>query len=192
MRIIPPDAWRGASGNKRGWNIINKLMNSYIATTATGDIIVEITDDRKLMLNGTQIDIEISKTSTVKKVKFGNRYYDVFVQEISPMYYEIWINHRIIPVRLQDSREQIIAKLNRNLGGKREAVTMKAPMPGMVTRIEIELGQRVDPGTGLLILEAMKMENEIKSPINGHVKSIDVVPNSTVEKGQTLLVIDPL
>jgi biotin carboxyl carrier protein len=64
---------------------------------------------------------------------------------------------------------------------------LKAPMPGLVVRLEVEPGQTVPPGGGVLVLEAMKMENELRSPAGGRVRTVLVRPGQAVEKGQVLV-----
>lgn len=64
-----------------------------------------------------------------------------------------------------------------------------APMPGLVLRVDVEEGQSVTTGTGMVVLEAMKMENEIKSPLDGTVDVIHVAPGQAVEKGAVLAVL---
>ena len=65
-------------------------------------------------------------------------------------------------------------------------------MPGMIVKINVEPEQKVKKGEGLVIVEAMKMENEITSPLDGTVKEIKVAPQQAVEKGETLLTIEPI
>ncbi len=67
---------------------------------------------------------------------------------------------------------------------------VKAPIPGLVTKILLSEGDTVTHGQGVMILEAMKMENEIKSPIDGKIKKLNVKPGQNVEKGQPLFVIE--
>jgi len=71
-------------------------------------------------------------------------------------------------------------------------LTIKAPMPGLVVAVEVQIGDVVAPGSGLLILEAMKMENEIRSQAKARVRKIDVEKSSRVEKGQTLIHLEPV
>jgi pyruvate carboxylase subunit B len=66
---------------------------------------------------------------------------------------------------------------------------VKAPMPGLIVKVEVEAGQVVQKGTGLLVIEAMKMENEIRASHSGTVAEIKVSPGQAVEKGQLLMVI---
>jgi pyruvate carboxylase subunit B len=79
------------------------------------------------------------------------------------------------------------------VGGDRGRVAgaLKAPMPGLVVRIQVQPGQEVDAGAPLVVLEAMKMENELKAPGPAVIKAIRVTPGDAVEKGQVLLELDP-
>ena len=67
---------------------------------------------------------------------------------------------------------------------------VKAPIPGLVTKILLGEGDTVTHGQGVMILEAMKMENEIKSPVDGKIKKLNVKPGHNVEKGQPLFEIE--
>ena len=92
---------------------------------------------------------------------------------------------------VEDERSRHI----RLLAGSAKAVdghsVLKAPMPGMVLRVLVAVGDRVGPGTPLLALEAMKMENELKAAAPGVVTAVLVVPGRAVEKGEKLLEIGP-
>ncbi len=62
-------------------------------------------------------------------------------------------------------------------------------MPGLVVRVEVEPGQQVTAGAPLVVLEAMKMENQLAAPAAGTVTEVRVRPGATVEKGAVLVVI---
>ena len=64
---------------------------------------------------------------------------------------------------------------------------LKAPMPGMVMKVAVEEGQRVEAGAALVVLEAMKMENELRAPVAAVVKGVKVKAGQAVEKGQVLV-----
>ncbi|HEX8394810.1 MAG TPA: acetyl-CoA carboxylase biotin carboxyl carrier protein subunit [Longimicrobium sp.] len=68
--------------------------------------------------------------------------------------------------------------------------TILAPMPGLVLKVEVEVGQTVRAGQGVVVVEAMKMENELKAPADGVVASIAVAPGQTVDKGAVLIVLE--
>jgi len=68
--------------------------------------------------------------------------------------------------------------------------TIVAPMPGLVLKIEVAVGDAVRAGQGVVVVEAMKMENELKAPADGVVASIAVQPGQTVDKGATLITLE--
>ncbi|MDI9429707.1 MAG: acetyl-CoA carboxylase biotin carboxyl carrier protein subunit, partial [Spirochaetota bacterium] len=72
---------------------------------------------------------------------------------------------------------------------KAEATTVKAPMPGLILRIEVKEGQKVAKNQLLLIMEAMKMENEIYAPCEGVVTKISVTQGQQLQSDDDLLVI---
>lgn len=65
--------------------------------------------------------------------------------------------------------------------------TLKAPMPGLVVRVAVEEGAKVEAGSPLVVLEAMKMENELRAASAGTVKAIHIQPGTAVEKGALLV-----
>lgn len=68
--------------------------------------------------------------------------------------------------------------------------TLAAPMPGKVVRIEVEAGQSVEPGDGLIVIEAMKMENEFRAAGAGTVKEVRVQIGQAVNAGDILIVVE--
>ena len=80
----------------------------------------------------------------------------------------------------------------RTRGGKVETngQVLKAPMPGKVVLVEVEIGQAVKPGDGLVVLEAMKMENEFRAAVAGHVKEVRVAVGQAVNPGDVLVIIE--
>ena len=90
-------------------------------------------------------------------------------------------------VRVVDERTRHIESLTGRGEVRAGPSILKAPMPGLVVRILVSPGQPVEPGQGLLVLEAMKMENELRATAPGVVAAIPVVPGQAVEKGQFLI-----
>ena len=88
-----------------------------------------------------------------------------------------------------DERTRAIREMT---GGADDAAdkTILAPMPGLVLKVEVEVGQAVRAGQGVVVVEAMKMENELKAPADGVVASIFVQPGQTVDKGAVLIVLE--
>lgn len=92
---------------------------------------------------------------------------------------------------VQDERARHIRELTGQAAGARRGGVVSAPMPGLVLRVNVEVGQSVDEGAGLVVLEAMKMENEIRAPSAGEITEICVEPGEAVEKGVPLVEIGP-
>jgi biotin carboxyl carrier protein len=69
----------------------------------------------------------------------------------------------------------------------RASLEIQAPMPGLVTKVEVEKGTNVEEGAGLVVLEAMKMENQIRAPVKGTVGEVYASEGAAVERGETLL-----
>lgn len=88
-----------------------------------------------------------------------------------------------------DERTRHIRSLTGNGAAKAAGGVLKAPMPGLVLRLQVESGQRVSAGTPLLVLEAMKMENQLRAPVDGVIGEIRVAPGAAVEKGQVLITL---
>ncbi len=91
-------------------------------------------------------------------------------------------------IRVEEETRYIIR--TRGAAGAERGQVLKAPMPGRVTLIEVAVGQTVAPGDGLIVLEAMKMENEFKAQVTGTVKEIRVGPGQAVNPGDVLVVIE--
>jgi biotin carboxyl carrier protein len=90
-------------------------------------------------------------------------------------------------VEVVDERTRHIRSLTAGAERKRGPVILRAPMPGLVVRVLVEPGQEVAVGAGLVVLEAMKMENELKAPAAGTVGAVRAQAGQAVEKGQVLV-----
>ena len=90
-------------------------------------------------------------------------------------------------VEAMDERTRHIRSLTGAVAGERGAAPLKAPMPGLVVRVLAEPGQGVTRGSGVVVLEARKMENELKASADARVKAVRVRAGEPVEKGQVLV-----
>lgn len=101
--------------------------------------------------------------------------------------YTVKVNGNSYEVNLADSLDLLIKQMGFEVGAAKQVNAIKAPMPGLVLEISVEVGQEVQEGDNLLILEAMKMENSFTSPRAGVIKSIVVNKGQAVDKGQLLI-----
>jgi biotin carboxyl carrier protein len=100
---------------------------------------------------------------------------------------EISVNGRTFRVEVIDPREW---RSKGSAGGSEGRQKIAAPMPGRVIRVLVEVNQEVEAGQGLIVVEAMKMQNEMKSPKAGRVAEIKTAPGAAVNPGEVLMVIE--
>ena len=100
---------------------------------------------------------------------------------------ELKVNGNVYLVSIKDQYDQLLQQLGMDVFQKSKVQEVKAPMPGLVLNVLVKVGQEVNKGDNLLVLEAMKMENILKSTTAGTVKSIQVAKGDKVEKNAVLL-----
>ena len=149
-------------------------------------------EDSDIDVDGVHHQINIRRDQELIELILDNVRYKVFIKERIESSFEIWINNYVLDANVEDHRVSFLRKFPSRGSEASQISTIKAPMPGLVTAIEVAVGDEIECGTGLIILEAMKMENEIRAATDGRVRSIEVQRNTTVEKGQTLLIIEPI
>jgi len=91
--------------------------------------------------------------------------------------------------RLRDTRAPKLAR--RRAGADTARGEVHAPMPGLIVDVLVEAGAAVEAGQPVVIMEAMKMQNELVAPLQGKVAKVSVAPGAAVEAGQLLLAIEP-
>ena len=101
------------------------------------------------------------------------------------MYYSV--NGKNYELKLSNELDQLLLKMGMGKSKDNKMDVVKAPMPGLVLHILVEIGQSIEKGDSLIILEAMKMENIIKATGSGIVKAIKVSTKDAVEKNQVLI-----
>lgn len=123
----------------------------------------------------------------------GGHSYDVFARQItrpdtSGSYYEIFVAGQRFEAHVEDEREKALAG---SISGAHESgeASVRAPMPGLVLGLPLEPGAQIERGQTVAILEAMKMENDLASPISGTIKEIKVSKGQTVNQGDVLVVV---
>ena len=101
--------------------------------------------------------------------------------------YVVKVNGNISTIRIIKPAEKIAEKIGINKNTSLNVNTLKAPMPGLILEILVTKSVTVKKGDPIIILEAMKMENILTSPIDGVIKNIEVKAQQTVEKNNVLI-----
>ena len=97
------------------------------------------------------------------------------------------VNNKEVKLIVKTAMDELLSKMGLNNNHTSKARDIGAPMPGLILDIVVNEGDEVKKGDKLLILEAMKMENIIKSPGDGKIKSIIVSKGESVDSGQKLI-----
>jgi biotin carboxyl carrier protein len=127
----------------------------------------------------------------VRMVTLGNEVHRVVVRPGSTRgTYTLWLDGYRFEVEALDERMRTIRELSGAAAGPKGPAPIIAPMPGLVVRINAKVGDQVQAGQGLVVMEAMKMENELRAQAAGTVKSILVSTGTAVEKGMLLIELE--
>lgn len=148
---------------------------------------VEKIEDGKFRIDDKEreVSVEVIEDGVYSLIVDGQSY-EVAVRE-EKKGFVIDIGAHSIPVKLEDPFK---AKTSSGKGGVEGEAVIASPMPGRVVGVKVTVGQVVKEGEGVVLVEAMKMENELHAPKDGKVKSILVKVGEAVEGGQDLLVIE--
>jgi acetyl/propionyl-CoA carboxylase alpha subunit len=104
--------------------------------------------------------------------------------------YTLWLDGYRFEVEALDERTRAIRELSGTTAGPSGPAPLKAPMPGLIVRINVAVGDSVQAGQGLVVMEAMKMENELRAVAAGRVRAVHASPGSAVEKGALLIELE--
>lgn len=127
----------------------------------------------------------------VRMVTIGNEVHRVVVRPGATRgTYTLWLDGYRFDVEALDERTKAIRELSGAGAGPSGPAPLKAPMPGLIVRVNVQIGDQVQAGQGIVVMEAMKMENELKASAAGRVKSIVVTPGTAVEKGALLVELE--
>ena len=144
----------------------------------------------EVTIAGETVYVDAVRSSrTIYSVIEEGQQFEVVVDEKGGHDFDVLVGGRIFHMESVDERTRLLA-------GSAAAVatgpqTVSAEMPGKVVKVSVPVGSAVSEGKGIVVLEAMKMENEIPSPIDGVVVEIAVREGDTVEAGSTLFIVEP-
>ncbi len=162
-------------------------------------------------IDGHQKDISVRLEGQRVFAEIDDRQYEIEVHESGPNSYLLISQGRIFDCRVEGRPESgkainVVVRTSQfavTLSDPRrlrslaptsaqadDAARIVAPMPGKVVRVLVEVGQQVEAGAGLIVVEAMKMQNEMKSPKQGTVVALNTQPGATVNGGDVLAVVE--
>ena len=158
--------------------------------TVNGEKSEVLLDDLGVQLGEARVTagVEDLAGTPVKLVTIGDEVHRVVVRKGETRgAYTIWLDGHRYDVEAVDERTYAIRQLSGARAGASGPAPLKAPMPGLVVRVNVAVGDTVAAGQGLVVIEAMKMENELRAAAAGRVKAVRAVVGQPVEKGALLV-----
>lgn len=152
-----------------------------------------IQEEGQWFLNDTQVnwDAQLQPNGLIS-ILFNNKSYTAIIEKTDLKNKELVlrINGQVHKVAIKEPIDQLLSSMGLDLKAMQKVEPVRAPMPGMILKILVEPGQQINKGDGLLILEAMKMENVLKASGPATVKAIRAEEKTAVEKGAILIELE--
>ena len=159
-----------------------------------GDEEIEVTHDGcEVHVDGAKLEAHIAEVegTPVRMLTVGDEVHRIIVRRGATRgRYTLWVDGFRHEVEALDERMRAIRELAGATAGPTGPAPLVAPMPGMVVRVQVQVGDVVQPGQGLVVMEAMKMENELRATAAATVKAVVVQPGTAVEKGALLIELE--
>jgi biotin carboxyl carrier protein len=146
--------------------------------------------DSAFLVNGVPVELDLSTIGNDSThVLYQNKSFNTEIVELNKTdkTCKIKVNGNIYQISIEDQFDVLLKQLGLDNLTANKVLEIKAPMPGLVLKVLVEEGTEVKKGDNLVILEAMKMENILKSSTDGVVKKILIKQGNKVEKNQILV-----
>jgi biotin carboxyl carrier protein len=167
-------------------------MNDFVITIEEDKNQISLINETEAKLNGEKINYELQKLNYQTYIlRINNSVYEISSEQVNSEKFSFLVNgieiNLIARTALQERAKKLIDASKSSSGS---IVDINAPMPGMILKINKNNGDDIKKGESVLILEAMKMENDVKSPVTGKIKKLFVTKGNAVEKGDRLFSIE--
>ena len=149
--------------------------------------------DGQWYLDNGPVDLDIQvQPNGLFSVLYNGKSYTAVVEKVDRKAKELSlrIDGQVYKIEIKEAIDQLLSSMGMDMKAMQKVEPVKAPMPGMILKVLVEPGQQINKGDGLLILEAMKMENVLKATASATVKSIKAIERTAVEKGAVLIELE--
>jgi len=162
----------------------------YAASVGDKTFVIDVNRDDQVTLDGETIPVDLRSLdqATAYSLLLDHDSYEVMVNEANGDYQVLVLGH-LFTVRVEDERARRLAQAAHGFAPPSGEIQIKSPMPGLIVAIPVEEGQLVKQGDVLMVLESMKMENELKAPRDGTVAGLRVQMRQSVEQHQLLVTL---
>jgi biotin carboxyl carrier protein len=150
---------------------------------------VELGADGTITVNGQVRTVDFRNISeSLYSALIDNQSVEALVEFRDGVYQILMLGDQY-EVDVQDERQQRLLSASSGFAEHQGEVTVRSPMPGLIVEVRVAEGQQVEKGASLVVLESMKMENDIKAPKAGTVSKITVRKGDSVEQNKPLLTL---
>lgn len=166
------------------------MLQLTVNESSTYEVAIE---DGKIDINGKTADLDVSQQPNgLISVLHNGKSYTAIIESVDRKAKEMVmrLNGQLYKTSIKEPIDLLLSNMGLDLKAMHKAEPIKAPMPGMVLKILVTPGQQINKGDGLVILEAMKMENILKATGPATVKAIKVNERTAVEKGTVLIELE--
>jgi biotin carboxyl carrier protein len=163
---------------------------TYITTIDGREYQIEVIDENHISVDGKVYEVDFLSVAgqPVYSLLLDGKSFESYVYPDENAW-QVLLQGRLYPATVEDEHEKKLRASARDGVSEREEFHLKAPMPGLVVSVPITEGQEVHKGEVLVVLESMKMQNELKSPRGGVVSRLRIKAGDRVEQHQTLLTV---
>ena len=164
----------------------------YVVDIAGDRVTVDL-DGASAAIGGESAPVHLADVpgTPVRLVTIGGVQHRVVARRSGPRgRYVLWIDGWRFEVEALDERTRTIRDLSLAAAVVAGPAPVVAPMPGLVVRVNVAVGERVEEGQAVVVMEAMKMENELRAPAAGTVRAVTVAAGVAVEKGTVLVELE--
>lgn len=162
----------------------------YIATVKDQEFTIEIDADGRIQINGEPYEVDYRRLPSggVTSLLMNHCSLAAVVEERVD-HWEVLIEGELYTVQVQDERAYRLSRLRSSGFSIDGEAAITSPMPGIIVAVQVSVGQAVRQGDKVVILESMKMENELRAPCDGVVTQVHVSSGASVDKDQALVTI---
>lgn len=163
----------------------------YIADIQGTEYTIEIISENQVLINDIphEIDFQALRQHTSYSLLVDGKSYETNIYQDNGDW-EVCLRGRRFHIGVEDERERLLRIAAGQPSRQKGKISLRAPMPGLVIDIPVNEGDEVKAGQVLLILESMKMQNELTAPRDGKIARIQAKVNDNVERKETLLILD--
>lgn len=161
----------------------------YLTTVNGQRFEIELDKDGRLIINGEARQVDFQHISEALYSALINHKSVEALVERHEGRYQVLIEGELYAVEVLDERQQRLMSASSGFGAAQGEVTIRSPMPGLIIAVRVSEGEAVRKGQPLVVLESMKMENDIKAPRDGKVERIHVEKGQTVEQNKALVTL---